>query len=135
MARQFTCMPALRSSTASRPPTPRATRLGAAALWWTSPQVRGIVPCVCRATTLFGTGHGKSTLQRTLSKPKERRSFLGFSSASTSRAGASSSRAVAQVVAQQDTDKELERKQSPALLVSCLAVILQGQLATHDTSL
>lgn len=56
---------------------------------------------------LRGAGHGKSTLQRTLSKPKERRSFLGFSSRA---GGASGSGRPAQVV--DTTDNELERKQS-----------------------
>lgn len=57
-------------------------------------------------------GHGKSTLQRTLSKPKERRSFLGFSSSNRAGAsGASGSRAGAQDPSG-DLGKELDRKQS-----------------------
>ncbi len=62
------------------------------------------------------TGQGKDTLQRTLSKPKERRGFMGFGTHGdrAARAGPSSNPVatvrVAQVVAQNADD--LERKAS-----------------------
>lgn len=55
------------------------------------------------------TGHGKSTLQRTLSKPKERRSFLGFSA---NRAGGASGSRTVVGEDSSENNNSLSRKQS-----------------------